>query len=348
MIMILLVVVMSCSPYRKIREIRSGNVGMLLSVPEDKPLEEDDPDEYFSVNKADITVEGSSMGLLPGDKVTLRILAKGMLLASGNDAANAAAKKISGSMEKFVQLMNKRAKEMGLESTSFKTPSGLDGENHFSTALDMAILAKNALKNPDFAEICGSKSMTAEYGNPPYSRKLFNHNRLLKTLEGARIKVQETIMNGSVPVDVIFRGGEYRFNKTVSFTELDSGTKEAPITYKAMENENFRFVKADIRDAEAVDKLFAEEKPDIVVNFAAESHVDRSIEEPEVFLKTNILGTQVMMDACRKYGINEMMMTSWSSSNLYANLLGLSMAAELCYTENPSEDQLRERFFACT
>ena len=124
-------------------------------------LEEDDPDEYFSVNKADITVEGSSMGLLPGDKVTLRILAKGMLLASGNDAANAAAKKISGSMEKFVQLMNKRAKEMGLESTSFKTPSGLDGENHFSTALDMAILAKNALKNPDFAEICGSESMTA-------------------------------------------------------------------------------------------------------------------------------------------------------------------------------------------
>lgn len=148
-------------------------------------LEEDDPDEYFSVNKADITVEGSSMGLLPGDKVTLRILAKGMLLASGNDAANAAAKKISGSTEKFVQLMNKRAKEMGLESTSFKTPSGLDGENHFSTAFDMAILAKNALKNPDFAEICGSKSMTAEYGNPPYSRKLFNHNRLLKTLEGA-------------------------------------------------------------------------------------------------------------------------------------------------------------------
>lgn len=71
----------------------------------------------------------------------------------------------------------------------------------------------------------------------------------------------------------------------------------------AMKNENFRFVKADIADREAVFKLFEEEKPDIVVNFAAESHVDRSIEDPGIFLRTNILGTQVLMDACRKYGI---------------------------------------------
>lgn len=70
-----------------------------------------------------------------------------------------------------------------------------------------------------------------------------------------------------------------------------------------MNNENFKFVKADIADREAVYKLFEEEKPDIIVNFAAESHVDRSIENPEIFLKTNILGTQVLMDACRKYGI---------------------------------------------
>ena len=71
----------------------------------------------------------------------------------------------------------------------------------------------------------------------------------------------------------------------------------------AMENPNFRFVKADIADRAAVEKLFEEEKPDIVVNFAAESHVDRSIEDPGIFLQTNIMGTQVLMDACRKYGI---------------------------------------------
>ena len=72
---------------------------------------------------------------------------------------------------------------------------------------------------------------------------------------------------------------------------------------EAMKHPNFRFVKGDIADREFVYRLFEEEHPDIVVNFAAESHVDRSIENPEIFLKTNIMGTQVLMDACRKYGI---------------------------------------------
>lgn len=70
-----------------------------------------------------------------------------------------------------------------------------------------------------------------------------------------------------------------------------------------LQQDNFRFVKADICDRQAVDKLFQEEKPDIVVNFAAESHVDRSIENPGIFLETNIMGTAVLMDACRKYCI---------------------------------------------
>lgn len=70
-----------------------------------------------------------------------------------------------------------------------------------------------------------------------------------------------------------------------------------------LNNENFRFVQGDIADKETVERLFVEEKPDIVVNFAAESHVDRSIDDLGVFLQTNIIGTQVLMDACRKYGI---------------------------------------------
>ena len=70
-----------------------------------------------------------------------------------------------------------------------------------------------------------------------------------------------------------------------------------------MDNPKFRFVKADICDREAICKLFEEEKPDMVVNFAAESHVDRSIVDPEIFLRTNIIGTATLMDACRQYGI---------------------------------------------
>jgi len=72
---------------------------------------------------------------------------------------------------------------------------------------------------------------------------------------------------------------------------------------EALKHDNVRFVLGDIADQEAVDKLFEEEHPDIVVNFAAESHVDRAVKDPGVFLRTNILGTQTLMEACRKYGI---------------------------------------------
>lgn len=70
-----------------------------------------------------------------------------------------------------------------------------------------------------------------------------------------------------------------------------------------MDDPKFTFVKADIADREAIYRIFEEQKPDVVVNFAAESHVDRSIENPSIFLQTNVMGTQVLLDACRKYGI---------------------------------------------
>lgn len=70
-----------------------------------------------------------------------------------------------------------------------------------------------------------------------------------------------------------------------------------------MDRPNFRFCHLDICDRDGIERLFEDERPDIVVNFAAESHVDRSIESPEIFLTTNIVGTSVLMDACRRYGI---------------------------------------------
>lgn len=148
-------------------------------------LEETDLDKEFIVDKTAIKVEGSSMGLVENDRVSLRDLSVGMLLASGNDAANAAAVRISGSVSEFVKNMNKRAAEIGMVNTNFETPSGLDGENHYSTAYDMAILASSALKNPDFAKVCSQKSVKLEYGNPPYARWLSNHNRLLKVVPEA-------------------------------------------------------------------------------------------------------------------------------------------------------------------
>lgn len=148
-------------------------------------LEQKNLDEYFTVDSDAIQVEGSSMGLSKGDSVTLRILAAGMLLSSGNDAANAAAVHIAGSQQAFAEMMNKRAEELGMKDTSFVTPSGLDHEGHYSTAYDMAILAQAALKNEAFSEICSQYRMTLEYGDPPYRRWLKNHNRLLNDYKGA-------------------------------------------------------------------------------------------------------------------------------------------------------------------
>ena len=93
---------------------------------------------------------------------------------------------------------------------------------------------------------------------------------------------------------------------------------------------NFCFVKADICDSEEVDRIFSKKRPDIVVNFAAESHVDRSIDDPGLFLKTNITGTQVLMDACRKYGLRRFHQIS--TDEVYGDLP--SDRPDLFFTEN--------------
>lgn len=142
-------------------------------------LEQPDIDEDFIVDANAINVEGSSMGLLEGDTATLRTLAWGMLLASGNDAANAAAVKIDGSISAFCDRMNAKAKELGMKDTLFSSPSGLEEGEHYTTAYDLALLARYALSNDDFATMAKAKSAKLYYGNPPYHRWLTNHNRLL-------------------------------------------------------------------------------------------------------------------------------------------------------------------------
>lgn len=147
-------------------------------------LESGDLYTPFTVNSDAIRVEGSSMGLQEGDIVTKYALVCGMLLPSGNDGANAAAVEMSGSIEAFADLMNDRARTMGLSKTYFVTPSGLEGEGHGSSARDMAVLTAEALKNETFREICSSETIKLEYGNPPYTRWLKNTNKLLSLYSG--------------------------------------------------------------------------------------------------------------------------------------------------------------------
>ncbi len=127
-----------------------------------------------------VTVEGSSMGLQVGDTVSYHDLLYGMMLASGNDAANTTAIALGGSVNEFVKLMNKRAISMGLTNTHFVTPSGLDADEHYTTAYELALITKEALKNDNFLKAASSKTARLCYGNPPYNRTLTNHNKLLK------------------------------------------------------------------------------------------------------------------------------------------------------------------------
>ena len=127
-----------------------------------------------------VRVEGTSMGLMQGDIVDLEALAKGMLLPSGNDAANAAAIAVAGETEKFISLMNEKARTLGMKDTKFSTPSGLDKDNHHSTAYDMAVLGAYAMENDAFANIVSQKSAKVKFINPSKTVSLKNHNKLLR------------------------------------------------------------------------------------------------------------------------------------------------------------------------
>ena len=166
-------------------------------------------DEPITVTNDMIAVEGSSIGLVDGDEISLKTLVKGMLLESGNDAANAVAYIVGGNIPSFVAMMNNKAKEIGMNSTSFETPSGLDGENHYSTAFDMAVLGAYAIKNPEFRSVCQDESDVVYYGNPPYRRVFTNHNKLLDLYDGAfGIKTGFTKKSGRCLVSAVRKNGK--------------------------------------------------------------------------------------------------------------------------------------------
>lgn len=170
-------------------------------------------DPVIQITKEMVAVEGSSMGLQEGDEISLSNLAAGMLLASGNDAANAAAIYLAGSLEGFVELMNQRAVEIGMEHTHFVTPSGLDGESadgrgHYSTAYDMALLAREALQNEQFRELCSSASYAVDFVQPVKRVTYTNHNKLLSQYEGCvGVKTGYTKQAGRCLVSAAERDG---------------------------------------------------------------------------------------------------------------------------------------------
>lgn len=123
-------------------------------------------------------IEGSSMYLKAGERFTVKELLYGLLLISGNDAAVALANHVSGSVEDFAVLMNEKAKEIGCMNTHFTNPHGLDDEEHYSSAFDLALIMKAAMEDETFVEITSTKSIQIA------DRAMTNHNKLLWNCEG--------------------------------------------------------------------------------------------------------------------------------------------------------------------
>ena len=160
------------------------------------------------VTVSDITSEGSSIGLKKGNRLTLEALTYGMMLESGNDAAEVVAEFLAGSEEEFSCLMNEKAYEIGMQSTNFVTASGLDSENHYSTAYDMALLGAYAVENPVFREICSTKNIRVEYIEPDIKMTFTNHNKLLSWCDGVfGIKTGFTKKSGRCLVTACERDG---------------------------------------------------------------------------------------------------------------------------------------------
>ena len=136
-------------------------------------------DDMVTVNDSISTAYGSAIYIKKGEKLTLRDLVYGLMLRSGNDAALSIADYVGGSVDEFVRLMNKKAKEIGMENTTFNNPSGLDEEKgNYSTAYDMAILTAYAMKYDEYQKIVGTKSYNLTTNKNTYVWK--NKNKLLK------------------------------------------------------------------------------------------------------------------------------------------------------------------------
>jgi len=210
--------------------------------------EQPDLSKTITVTEQMVAVEGSSMGLLKGDTVSYRDLLYGMLLASGNDAANATAYALGGSVKGFAIMMNKKAQEIGMSNTSFVTPSGLDDENHYTTAYDLALLTSVALENTAFRTACSSKTAVLYYGNPPYRRSLSNHNKLLGNYEGIiGVKTGFTKKSGRCLVTAAQRDGKSIIAVTLNAPD-DWNDHRKLLDFGFDSTETIRYVNDDLTD----------------------------------------------------------------------------------------------------
>ena len=165
-------------------------------------------DQKITVPQVAEGVEGSSIYLKAGEQISIEDLLYGLMLVSGNDAAVALAEVIGGSQENFVQMMNDKAAELGCRNTRFINPNGLFDENHYTSVRDMALIAREAMKDPDFRKIVAAKSWKADRPDSDYLT-FYNKNKTVNEYEGGSgIKIGYTKSSGRTLVASAERDGK--------------------------------------------------------------------------------------------------------------------------------------------
>lgn len=142
-------------------------------------------DKEVKITKESVGIEGSSIYLHEGETLTMEQLLYALLLSSANDASVAIATEVGGNLSAFVDMMNEKAKELGLCDTHFDNPHGLDSENHYTTSKDLSKIAAYAMKNPIFADIVSTYKKAIPLNDGEGTRVLVNHNKLLRLYDGA-------------------------------------------------------------------------------------------------------------------------------------------------------------------
>ncbi len=166
-----------------------------------------DLDTPFKIDKKAVGIEGTSIYLKQDEVLTPRELLYGLMLRSGNDASAALALHCANSIEEFAELMNKTAQDCGAKNSHFVNPHGLDNDDHYTTAYDLALITTKALQNPTFKEIVSTKNIKISGGEQEY-RYLVNKNRLLNSLDGCiGVKTGYTSGAGRCLVSSVERDG---------------------------------------------------------------------------------------------------------------------------------------------
>lgn len=242
-------------------------------------LENADLTETVTINAKAAGIGGSRLGLKKNDKITVNDLLYGLMLRSGNDAAVALAIHVGGSIEGFANMMNEKAKEMGLTNSHFVVPHGLDNEGHFTTAYELAKMADYALKIDKFREIVSTKLTTINING--YPKAINNTNQLLGSISGVYgVKTGFTNGAGRCLVTACKRG---ELDIITVIIGADTTKIRTADTIKLIEYASKNYEVINIK--EIVEEKFEQwlniNEGRIYVNKGMREHVELYLEEPE-------------------------------------------------------------------